>query len=96
MRKRIFRLAAIFSGSALLALVLPRWVSRTQEGMAASATAAITFLAFGGVATLVSAYTFFIVARNFRQLPRLVQCVGIMPLILTLVAFVAMWAYLST
>lgn len=94
MREQIFRLAAIFAGSAVLALVLPRWAGRTQEGMAASATAAMTFLTFGGVATLVSAYMFFIVARNFRQLPPLVQCVGIMPLLLTLIAFFAVWTYL--
>lgn len=94
MRQQIFRLAVIFVGSAVLALVLPSWAGRTQEGMAASAIAAITFLAFGGVATLVSAYMFFIVARNFRQLPPQVQCVGMLPLLLTLVAFVAVWAYL--
>jgi len=94
MKKQIFKLAGVFAGLAGLALVLPRWAGRTQEGLAAGATAAVTFLAFGGLATLVAFYLFFIVARNFRQLAPLVQFVGVLPLLMTLIVLVAVWAYL--
>jgi pheromone shutdown protein TraB len=92
--QQVFRLAGIYAALAVLAVLVPRWAARTQEGLAAGATAVVTFLALGGLASLVAAYLFFIVVKNFRQLAPLLRFAGMLPLILTLVAAVAAWAYL--
>lgn len=94
MTRQVRRLAGVYAALAALAVLVPRWAARTQEGLAAGATAVVTFLAFGALASLVAVYLFFIVAKNFRQLAPPLRFVGMVPLLLTLLAAVATWAYL--
>lgn len=91
MERRIY----ITSGSAIVlamaALVMPRLAAQGDEGMAAAATAAITFLLLIGVSAVVSAVLAAITWARRNDLSRAARIAGIAPLIIILITMIGVW-----
>lgn len=76
---RIYRLSAVCVFMVAMSLIVPRFVPGTGEGLAAGASAVMTFLIMLAVALLFSLYLLTVTMRRFRELPMLARLAGVGP-----------------
>lgn len=91
MKKIIFALTGLYFLLALCAAILPGVIGKSQEGLAAGTTAAVTFFGFGGLAAIISAVLFRLVMKRYRDLDRVSIFIGILPSVITFFAALGLY-----
>jgi len=96
LKNLILLLTGLYLLLAILAGVLPGIIGKSQEGLAAGTTAAVTFFITGGLAAFISALLFRLVSKRHRELDRTLIIIGLVPAVITVITAIGLYIYLKT
>lgn len=88
--KRTYALSVVFGALVAAALTVPRLFAGAGKGFDAAAGAALTFLAFFGMAGIVAVASFVLTLRDRRSLSLPARVAGLLPLPVTMAVVVAL------
>lgn len=77
--KRIYRLAGICGVLAAASLIVPRFISNPEGGLAAGASAILTFLIVLAISLLFSLYLLGVTIQHYRSLSIVARVFGLGP-----------------